>query len=202
MFQVSSCTTLNFFPKTYSNCAVLNSCKLILLAIWQVIIRETRSKLLVWKDKAPFRTRTTLFIKPADQEPGRLASQRVIFSSVQFSRSVGANSLRPHESQHTRPPCPSPTPGVHSDSLSHQSFFIQNAWTARRLNQSIQKEISPEYSLAGLMLKLKLQFFGHLMWRTDSLEKILMLGKTEDRRRRGWQRMRWLVASPTLWTWV
>ena len=65
-------------------------------------------------------------------------------------------------------------------------------WTARRSNQSILKEISPEYSLEGLMLKLKLQYFGHLMQRTDSLEKTLMLGKTEGRRRRGRQRMRWL----------
>ena len=65
-------------------------------------------------------------------------------------------------------------------------------WTARRGNQSILKEIGPEYSLEGLMLKLKLQYFGHLMWRTDSLEKILMLGKIEGRSRRGWQRMRWL----------
>ena len=65
-------------------------------------------------------------------------------------------------------------------------------WTTRRLNQSILKEINPEYSLQGLMLKLKLQYFGHLMERTDSLEKTLMLGKTEGRRRRGWQRMRWL----------
>ena len=65
-------------------------------------------------------------------------------------------------------------------------------WTARRSNQSILEEISPEYSLEGLMLKLKLQYFGHLMRRTDSLEKILMLGKTEGRRRRGRQRMRWL----------
>ena len=65
-------------------------------------------------------------------------------------------------------------------------------WTARRSNQSILKEISPEYSLERLMLKLKLQYFGHLMWRTDSLEKTLMLGKIEGRRRRGWQRMRWL----------
>ena len=64
--------------------------------------------------------------------------------------------------------------------------------TARRSNQSIRKEISPECSLKGLMLKLKLQYFGHLMQRTDSLEKTLMLGKTECRRRRGWQRMRWL----------
>ena len=65
-------------------------------------------------------------------------------------------------------------------------------WTARRSNQSILREISPEYSLEGLMLKLKLQYFGHLMRRADSLEKTLMLGKTEGRRRRGQQRMRWL----------
>ena len=65
-------------------------------------------------------------------------------------------------------------------------------WIARRSNQSILKEISPEYSLEGLMLKLKLQYFGHLMQRTDSLEKTLMLGKIECKRRRGQQRMRWL----------
>ena len=65
-------------------------------------------------------------------------------------------------------------------------------WTARRSNQSILKEISPEYSLKGLMLKLKLQYIGHLIQRTDSLEKSLLLGKTEGRRRRGGQRMRWL----------
>ena len=66
------------------------------------------------------------------------------------------------------------------------------SWTARRSNQSILKEISPEYSLEELMLKLKLQYFGHVMQRTDSLEKTLMLGKIEGRRRRGRQRMRWL----------
>ena len=65
-------------------------------------------------------------------------------------------------------------------------------WTARRSNQSILKEISPESSLEGLMLKLKLQYFGHLMQRADSLEKTLILGKIEGRRRRGQQRMRWL----------
>ena len=65
-------------------------------------------------------------------------------------------------------------------------------WTARRSNELILKEISPEYSLEGLMLKLKLQYFGHLMQRADSLEKTLMLGRIEGRRRRGWQRMRWL----------
>ena len=70
---------------------------------------------------------------------------------------------------------------------------------ARRSNQSILKEINPEYSLEGLMLKLKLQFFGHLIGRTDSLEKALMLGKIESKRQRGQQRMRWL-ASLTQWT--
>ena len=70
--------------------------------------------------------------------------------------------------------------------------LLRLPWTARRSNQSILKEISPEYSLEGLMLKLKLQYFGHLMQRTDSFEMILMLGKIEGRRRRGRQRMRWL----------
>ena len=65
-------------------------------------------------------------------------------------------------------------------------------WTARRSNQSILKEINPEYSLGGLVLKLKLQYFGHLIRKTDSLEKTLMLGKIEGRRRRGWQKIRWL----------
>ena len=75
-------------------------------------------------------------------------------------------------------------------------------WAARRSNQSILKEISPEYSLEWLILKLKCQYFGHLMRRTDSLENTLKLGKIESRRRRGQQRMRWLDASPTRWTWV
>ena len=70
--------------------------------------------------------------------------------------------------------------------------LLRVPWTARRSNQSILKEISPEYSLDRLMLKLKLQSFGHLMWRADSLEKTLMLGKIEGGRRRGWQKMRWL----------
>ena len=70
--------------------------------------------------------------------------------------------------------------------------LLRVPWTARRFNQSILKEISPEYSLEGLMLKLKLQYFGHLMWRADSLEKNLMLGKIEGGKRRGHQRMRWL----------
>ena len=70
--------------------------------------------------------------------------------------------------------------------------LLRVPWTARRSNQSILKEISPGCSLVGLMLKLKLQYFGHLMRRVNSLEKTLMLGKIESRRRRGWQRMRWL----------
>ena len=70
--------------------------------------------------------------------------------------------------------------------------LLRVSWTARRSNHSILKEISPEYSLEGLMLKLKLQYFGHLMQRTDSLEKTLMLGKIKGMRRRGWQRVRWL----------
>ena len=78
--------------------------------------------------------------------------------------------------------------------------ILRALWIARRSNQSILKEISPEYSLEGLMLKLKLQSFGYLMQRTDSLEKTLMLGKIEGRRKNGRQRMRWLNASPTQWT--
>ena len=80
---------------------------------------------------------------------------------------------------------------------------LESPLDCKRCNQSILKKISPEYSLEGLMLKLKLQYFGHLMWRTDSLEKTLMLGKIEGRRRRGRQRMRWLDGIvQTQWTWV
>ena len=70
--------------------------------------------------------------------------------------------------------------------------LLRAPWTAKRSNQSILKEINPEYSLDGLMLKLKFQYFGHLMWRANSLEKTLMLGRVGGRRRRGWQRMRWM----------
>ena len=83
-----------------------------------------------------------------------------------------------------------------------QRRLLRVPWTARRSNQSILKEISPGCSLEGLMLKVKLQYFGHLMWRADSFEKTLMLGKIEGRRRgedRGWDG--WM-ASPTQWTWV
>ena len=80
--------------------------------------------------------------------------------------------------------------------------LLRVPWTARRSSQSILNEISPGCSLEGLMLQLKLQYFGHLMQRTDSLEKTLMVGKIESRRRRGGQRMRWLDGIATQWTWV
>ena len=80
--------------------------------------------------------------------------------------------------------------------------LLRVPWSARRSNQSILKEIRPGCSLVGWMLKLKLQYFGHLMPRVDSLEKTLMLGKIEGRRRRGWQRMRWLNGITDSWTWV
>ena len=80
--------------------------------------------------------------------------------------------------------------------------LLRVPWTARRSSQSILKEISSGCSLEGLIVKVKLQYFGHLMRRTDSFEKTLMLGKIEGGRRRGRQRMRWLMASLTQWTWV
>ena len=80
--------------------------------------------------------------------------------------------------------------------------LLRVPWTARWSNQSILKEINPEYSLEGLTLNLKLQCFGHMMWKVDSLEKTLMLGKTEGRRSRGQQRWDGWMASPTQWTWV
>ena len=73
--------------------------------------------------------------------------------------------------------------------------LLRAPWTERRSNQSILREINSEYSLEGLMLKLKIQYFGHLMWKANSLEKTLMLGKTECKRRRRWQRMRWLGST-------
>ena len=82
--------------------------------------------------------------------------------------------------------------GIDASELWCWRRLLRVPWTARKSNQSILKEISPGCSLEGLMLKLKRQFFGHLMWRTDSLEKTLMLGKIEGRRGRGWQKMRWL----------
>jgi len=172
----------------------------------------------------------------------------MIFSSAQFSHSVVSDSLCPHELQHARPPCPSPTPRVYPNSTSIKSVMpsshlilcrpllllppvrlvkamvfpvvmygceswtmkkaerqridafelwcwrrlLRVPWTARRSNQSVLKEISLGCSLEGLMLKLKLQYFGHLLGRVDSLEKTLMLGGIGGRRRRGTQRMRWL----------
>ena len=80
--------------------------------------------------------------------------------------------------------------------------LLRVSWTARRLSQSVIKQINPEYSLGGLMLELELQYSGHLMQRANSLEKTLILGKIEGRRRREGQRLRCWMASPTLWTWV
>ena len=85
-----------------------------------------------------------------------------------------------------------PAPRIDAFELWCWRRVLRVPWTTRRSNQSILKEISPGCSLEELMLKLKLQYFGHLMWRADSFEKTLMLGKIEGRRRRGWQRMRWL----------
>ena len=86
--------------------------------------------------------------------------------------------------------------------LCYYRRLLRVPWTARRSNQSILKEISPGCSLEGLMLKLELQYFGHLMQRADSFEKTLMLRKIEGRRRRGWQRWNGRMALPTQWTWV
>ena len=92
--------------------------------------------------------------------------------------------------------------GIDTFELQCWRRLLRVPWTARRSNQSILKGINPEYSLEGLMLKLKLQHFGHLMQRADSLEKTLRLGKTEGRKRRGQKRMRRLDALLTQWTWV
>ena len=102
------------------------------------------------------------------------------FNSVQFSCSILSDTLWYHELQHD------------AFELWCWRRVLWVPWTARRSNQSIVNEISPGCSLEGLMLKLKLQYFGHLMRRADSCEKTRMLGKIEGRRRRGWQRMRWL----------
>ena len=95
----------------------------------------------------------------------------------------GCESLTIKKAEHWR---------IDASELWYWRRLLRIPWTAWRSNQSILKEISPEYSLEGIMLKMKLQYFGHLMWRTDSLEKTLMLGKIEGGRRRGQQRMRWL----------
>ena len=92
--------------------------------------------------------------------------------------------------------------GKNTEVVCHSLLQWTTFWTAKRSNQFILKEISPEYSLEGLMLKLKLQYFGHLMQRTDSFEKTLMPGKMEGGRRRGQQRVSGWNASSTQWTWV
>ena len=108
-----------------------------------------------------------------------LSSQAIVFPVVTY----GCDSWTIKKAEHWR---------IDAFELWCWRRLLRVPWTARSLNQSILKDIIPEYSLEGLMLKLKLQYFGHLMWRTDSLEKPLMLEKIEGRRRRGQQRMRWL----------
>ena len=106
-------------------------------------------------------------------------SESMVFPIVMY----GCESWTIKKTEHRR---------IDTFELSFWRGLLRVPWTARRSNQSILKEISPGCSLEGLMLKLKLQYFGHLMWRTDSFEKTLVLGKIEGGRRRGWQRMRWL----------
>ena len=128
--------------------------------------------------------------KSYDQPRQHIKKQRHYFvnkgsysQSYGFSSSHGCESWTIKKTEHLR-----------TDALElwYLRRCLRVPWTARRSNQSILKEISPKYSLEGLMLKLKFQYFGHLMWRTSSLEKTLRLGKSEGRRRRGQQRMRWL----------
>ena len=116
-----------------------------------------------------------------------LSSQSYGFSSVYVM--YGCESWTIKKAEHQR---------IDAFELGWWRRLLRVPWTARGLKQSILKEISPEYSLEGLMLKLKLQYFGYLMQRTDSLEKTLMLGKTEGRRRRGRQRIRWLDGTTDL----
>ena len=113
------------------------------------------------------------------------------FCLVEALKPLNSNSAFPLLPRPWQPPFSSLFLGVW---LLLDAWYVP--WTARRSNQSILKEISPACSLEGLMLKLKLQYFGHLMGKTDSLEKTLMLGKIEGRRRRGQQRMRWLEGIP------
>ena len=128
--------------------------------------------------------------KSYDQHRQHIKKQRLYFarispssqSSVFSSSHVWTWELDYKETEHQR---------INAFELWCWRRLLRVRQTARRFNQSIVKEISPGYSLEGLMLKLKLQYFGHLIWKTDSFEKILMLGKIESRRR-GWQRMRWL----------
>ena len=123
---------------------------------------------------------------PGTEEPGRLPTMGSHKSRTQLSSSssmYGCESQTITKAEHQR---------IDAFELWCWRILLREPWTARRSNESILKEISPEYSLERLMLKLKLPYFGHLMWRTDSLEKTLMLGKIEGRRRREWQRMRWL----------
>ena len=117
------------------------------------------------------------------------SSQAVVFPGVMY----GCESWTMKKAEHQR---------IDVFELWCWRRLLRVPWTARKSNQSILKEINTEYSLGGLMLKLKLQYFGHLMQRADSLEYTLMLGKIESRRRRGRQRMRWLDSINHLWVWA
>ena len=154
---------------------------------------KTRAQSLCWEDpleKAMATHSSILAWKiPWMEKPGRLqsmGSQRVRhdwLTSLSLSLTYKCESWTIKKAEHRK---------IDPFELWCWKRLLRVPWTARRSNQSILKEISPEYPLEGLMLKMKLQYLGHLMWRADSLENTLMLGKIEDRRRRGWQRMRWL----------
>ena len=118
-------------------------------------------------------------LKSRDIVKKGLSSQAMVFPAVMY----GCESWTIKKAEHQR---------IDAFELWYWRRLLRVPWTARKSNQSILKEVSPGCSLEGLMLKLKLQYFGHLMRRADSFEKTLMLGKIEGERRRGWQRMRWL----------
>ena len=137
-----------------------------------------------WVRKIPWRREwhpTPVFLSWTE-EPGRLLSmglQRVKHDWVTDTLIFSISTPLMH-------------PRIDAFEVGCWRRLLRVPWTARRSNQSILKEMSPEYALERLMLKLKLRYLGHLMWRTDSLEETLMLGKIEGRRRKGWHRMRWL----------
>ena len=131
----------------------------------------------IWNHKKPRNARAVL--RKETKQEGRHNP----LDFRQYCKAIGCESWTVKKVEHQR---------IDAFELWCWRRLLRVPWTARRSNQSTLKQISPGYSLVGLMLKLKLQYFGHLMRRADSFEKTLMLGKIEGRRRRGWQRMRWL----------